>query len=77
MSNWNTAHVVVVLGKSGCVTEKFEQVDIEDGPFLTCWGNGNRKQIAKSKVSTVYININVCGKNSTISCWENPDYSGE
>lgn len=76
-NNWNSAEVVVVLGKSGLVTKTFTQVDVEDGPFLSCWNTGSYCQIPKEKVSMVYINLNINGKNQHIACWENPDYSEE
>lgn len=73
-TNWNTAEVVVV-DKSGLITRSFRQVDIpDDGNFLQCWGEKNGKEyceIHKERVGEVYININVKGKNSHISVWEN------
>lgn len=72
--NWNTAEVIVT-DKSGLITSSFRQVDIpDDENFIQCWGEKNGKEyceILKNKVGKVYINLNVNGKNSHISVWEN------
>lgn len=73
-TNWNTAEVKVA-DRSGLITRSFRQVDIpDDGNFLQCWGEKNGKEyceIYKGEVGEVYININVNGKNSHITVWEN------
>lgn len=73
-TNWNTAEVMVA-DKSGLVTRSFGQVDIpDDSNFLHCYREKNGVEFAeihKDKVGEVYINLNVNGKNSHISVWEN------
>lgn len=80
MANWNSAEVVVALAPSGRATRRFHQVDIDDSNFLTCYHELRGEdycQIRKDKVTKVYFNLNVQGKNQTIVVWENPAYSSK
>lgn len=73
-TNWNSAEVKVA-DKSGLVTRSFGQVDIpDDSNFIHCYREKNGVEFAeihKDKVGEVYINLNINGKNSHISVWEN------